>query len=62
MSLHEPPGVVALKIGGLVSVRGAGGTGVSVSVGRIVPEVERPEHMPAVHPLLLSRFDALERR
>ena len=36
-------------------------TGGSVSVGRIVPEV--PEHMPAVHPLLLfSNLEALDRR
>ena len=37
-------------------------TGGSVSVGRIVPVVERPAQMPAVHPLLFSSFEASERR
>ena len=65
MSEHEPTGVVELATGG-VSVGSVGVvklvTGVSVSVGRIVTEVERPEQMPAVHPLLFSIFEALERR
>ena len=37
-------------------------TGVDVSVGGIVVEVERLEQMPAVHPFFFSSFVALERR
>ena len=61
MSVQKPPGVVAI-----VSVESTVGvdsvTGVDVSVGGIVAEVERLEQMPAVHPLLFSSFEALERR
>ena len=56
-----PPGVVALVTGGRVGVEDPV-MGGSVSVGGIVAEVEMPEQMPAVHPFLLSSFEALERR
>ena len=54
-----------LGTGGRVSVGSVGVvepvTGGSVSVGRIVPVVERPAQMPAVHPLLLlSSFEAFK--
>ena len=67
MSVHKPPGAVELTPGGRLSVGSVGvvepDTGGSVSVGRIVTEVESPEHMPAVHPFLFfSSFEALERR
>ena len=57
MSVQKPPGVVAMvSVGSTVGVDSV--TGVDVSVGGIV---ERPEQMPAVHPLLFSSFEALER-
>ena len=61
MSVHKPPGVVELVIGGRVGVEDPV-KGGSVSVGGIVAEVERPEQIPAVHPFLLSTFEALERK
>ena len=56
LSLHKPPGVVAI-VGVEDPVMGG-----SVSVGGNVAEVGRPEQMPAVHPFFFSSFEALERR
>ena len=61
LSVHKPPGVVAVVTGGRVGVEDPV-KGGSVSVGGIVAEVERPEQIPAVHPFLLSTFEALERK
>ena len=61
LSVHEPPGVVELVIGGRVGVEDPV-EGGSVSVGGNVAEVGRPEQIPAVHPFFFSSFEALERR